>query len=162
MVHWHHWLLHRGVTEQAGYWLRSSRPTRAPAVPPRVLLPRATPQLVVTYHQYLQPIRGAPRLQLPLGIAVKAWVGTGNAPEWLAPYANQGVLNWAFCMICCTVVSLMTAPPRAEQVSDDLTFNWQKMNIGGQLGTGWKSVTLWWSLSVVMMIAFIIIFGWVL
>lgn len=97
-----------------------------------------------------------------LGIAVKAWVGSGTAPDWLAPYANQGVLNWAFCMICCTVVSLMTAPPRPEQVSDDLTFNWSKMNIGGQLGSGWKSVTLWWSGSVVLMILFIVVFGFVL
>ncbi len=97
-----------------------------------------------------------------LGIAVKAWVGSGNAPDWLAPYANQGVLNWAFCMICCTVISLMTAKPRPEQVSDDLTFNWKKMNIGGQLGRGWKNVTLWWGISVAMMIGFIIIFGWVL
>ena len=94
-----------------------------------------------------------------LGIAVKAWVGSGGAPEWLAPYANQGVLNWAFCMICCTVVSLLTAPPRPEQVTDDLTFNWRKMNIGGDLGRGWKNVTLWWSGSVVLMIAFIFIFG---
>ncbi len=99
---------------------------------------------------------------LLLGIAVKAWVGTGNAPDWLVPYANQGVLNWAFCMICCTVVSLMTAPPPPEQITDDLTFNWRKMNIGGSLGRGWQSVTLWWSLSVVLMIAFIIIFGVVL
>ena len=62
-------------------------------------------------------------------------------------------------MICCTVVSLMTAPPPPEQVTDDLTFNWSRMNIGGSLGKGWKSVTLWWSLSVVLMFAFIIVFG---
>jgi SSS family solute:Na+ symporter len=97
-----------------------------------------------------------------LGIAVKAWVGTGNAPEWLTPYANQGVLNWASCMICCTVVSLLTVPPRPEQVTDELTFNWSKMNIGGNLGSGWKNVTLWWSGSVVLMLAFVFIFGVVL
>ena len=96
---------------------------------------------------------------LILGIAVKAWVGTGNAPDWLGPYANQGVLNWAFCMVLCTVVSLMTAPPRPEQVTDDLTFNWKKMNLGEQLGSGWRSVTLWWAGAVVLMFAFILIFG---
>ena len=57
----------------------------------------------------------------------------------------------------------MTAPPRPEQVTDDLTLNWRKMNIGGDLGNRWyNSVTLWWGLSVVLMIMFIFLFGVVL
>ena len=95
-----------------------------------------------------------------LGIAVKAWVGAGTAPAWLGPYANQGVLNWAFCMVACTLLSLVTAPPRPEQIGDDLTFNWRRLNLGGDLGhPWWRNVTFWWALSVAAMAAFIVIFG---
>jgi solute:Na+ symporter, SSS family len=97
-----------------------------------------------------------------LGIVVKVWVNSGGAPAWLGPYANQGVLNWAFCVIVCIGVSLVTAPPRPEQVTDALTFNWRRMNIGGDLGHGWRNVTLWWAGSVVLMFAFVAIFGFVL
>jgi len=99
-----------------------------------------------------------------LGIGIKIFIESAAAPPtWILPYANQGVIMWAFCMIVCTVVSLLTEPPPPEQVTDDLTFNWKKMNIGGGLGDRWyKNVTFWWSISVVLMFGFIILFGWIL
>ncbi|MDQ5980226.1 MAG: solute:Na+ symporter, family [Verrucomicrobiota bacterium] len=102
-------------------------------------------------------------LGFAFGIVVKVWVNAGGAPAWLAPYSNQGLVNWAICMVLCTAISLVTVPPRPEQVTDDLTLNWRKMNIGGDLGNRWyNSVTLWWGLSVVLMIGFIFLFGVVL
>ena len=98
-----------------------------------------------------------------LGFLIKIYIQISPHPAWIEPYANQGVIMWAFCMIVCAVVSILTAPPRPEQVTDDLTFNWKRMNIGGGLGDKWYSnVTFWWAISVVMMFGFIIVFGIVL
>ncbi len=39
-------------------------------------------------------------------------------------------------------------------------FNWQKLNIGGDLGGPWyRNVVFWWALSVVLMFGFIVVFG---
>jgi len=98
-----------------------------------------------------------------LGIAVKIAVTTGHAPDWLSPYANQGIVNWAACMILGVALSLVTAPPRPEQVTDDLALNWGRLNLGGGLGEKWyKSVTLWWAMTFLGMTAFVIIFGAIL
>jgi SSS family solute:Na+ symporter len=97
------------------------------------------------------------------GIAVKILVSTGHTPLWLVPYANQGIVNWAICMVLGVALSLMTQPPRPDQVTDDLTINWKNLNLGGGLGTRWySSVTLWWAVSFAGMTAFIIIFGAIL
>ena len=37
-------------------------------------------------------------------------------------------------MALCVIVSLTTAPPRPEQITDDLAFNLKTMNLGGGLG----------------------------
>lgn len=98
-----------------------------------------------------------------LGVIVKVWVNAGGAPLWLAPYANQGILNWAFCMLLCTGLSYVMTPPRPEQITDELTFNWKKMSLGGDLGGVWyRHVVFWWALSVVLMIACILFFGVIL
>jgi SSS family solute:Na+ symporter len=98
-----------------------------------------------------------------LGIMIKIYIESFAHPAWIEPYANQGVIMWAFSMIVCTVVSLLTVPPRPEQVTDDLTFNWKKMNIGGGLGDKWyKNVTFWWTIGMVLMFLFIFIFGVIL
>jgi SSS family solute:Na+ symporter len=102
-------------------------------------------------------------LGFAFGIGVKMWVNTGNAPTWIGPYSNQGMINWAICMVLCSLLSLITTPPRPEQVSDDLTFNWKKMKIGGDLGGPWyRNVVFWWALSVVLMFGFIVLFGVIL
>ncbi|MCM2679056.1 SLC5 family protein [Echinimonas agarilytica] len=102
-------------------------------------------------------------LGFALGITVKILASNGMVPDWLESYANQGLLNWAFCMVTCTVVSLMTAAPRPDQVTDNLTFNWRNMNIfEGTGGVWYKNVTFWWGLSVFGMCAIAFIFSVVL
>jgi len=80
-----------------------------------------------------------------LGILIKAYVGLPAHPPWLEPYAMQAIINWGFCMVVCVTVSLFTSKPGPEQVTDQLTFNWTKLNILKDLGTRWyNSVVLWW------------------
>jgi solute:Na+ symporter, SSS family len=98
------------------------------------------------------------------GIGVKLYLEAALAhPAWLEPYANQAALNWLLCCLVCTAVSLATAPPRPEQVSDDVTINWAKLNIFRDLGTAWyTSVITWWLLFVVMIACLFAVFsGWV-
>lgn len=98
-----------------------------------------------------------------LGLVVKLAVTKAGGPDWLMPYSNQGILNWAVCMVLCAALSLVTAPPRPEQVTADLALNWRSLNLGGGLGAAWyKSVTFWWALSFAGMTAFVIIFGAIL
>ncbi|WP_159084089.1 SLC5 family protein [Saccharobesus litoralis] len=97
------------------------------------------------------------------GIAVKIWVNSGTAPALLEPYANQGVLNWAFCMLLCVGLAYITPKPRPEQVTDDLTFNFKGMNFNEGLGTKWYNhVGLWSGMSIVLMLSFIILFSIIL
>ena len=71
---------------------------------------------------------------------------------WLEPFANQAIVNWLFCVVVCVVVSLLTAPPRPEQVTDQLTFNWRKLNIFDELGNRWYThIVLWWGVFVVIL-----------
>lgn len=106
---------------------------------------------------------------LLFGLGLEVWLNTADpAPDsaraqlhaFLTPYANQGVVNWAFCILLCAGVSLLTPPPPPEQVTDDLTFNWSRMNFGGGLGDHWySSVTLWWALSLALMFTFVLVFS---
>jgi SSS family solute:Na+ symporter len=75
-------------------------------------------------------------------------------------FNNQAFFTWLFCVIVCSIVSLMTAPPKPEQVSDELSLNWKKMNIFGELGDKWyKSVILWWGFFAACIIALVITFS---
>jgi solute:Na+ symporter, SSS family len=96
-----------------------------------------------------------------LGIAMKLYVQFDPGhPAWIEPFAMQGILNWAFCVVVCVAVSLLTAPPRPEQVTDDLTFNWRRLNIFGELGTAWyQHVVLWWGLFVLIIVALMVVFS---
>lgn len=99
-------------------------------------------------------------LGFTFGVVVKIMVQSGVAPDWLVPYANQGLLNWVLCMTLCVVVSLLTAPPRPEQISEDLAFNLKTMNLGGGLGGPWyKGVPFWSAGSIVLMFTFMFIFS---
>ena len=96
-----------------------------------------------------------------LGLAMKLYVQfvPGHA-MWLEPFAMQGIVNWAFCVVVCIAVSLATPPPRPEQVTDQLTFNWHKMNIFSELGDRWySSVVFWWGLFVVITLAIFALFS---
>jgi len=96
-----------------------------------------------------------------LGIAVKIYVGAvASHPAWLEPYANQALLNWLLCVLICVGVSLATAPPRPEQVTDELTLNWKKLNIFKGLGEKWyENVVLWWGLFALGVVALTITFS---
>lgn len=76
------------------------------------------------------------------------------------PFSNQSLLHWAFCVIVCSLVSLFTASPSPEQVNDQLTINWRKLNIFGDLGDKWyRSVVLWWGLFATIIVGLIIVFS---
>lgn len=80
--------------------------------------------------------------------------------KYMTTFPIQALSTWMISMVVCIVGSLMTTPPLPEQVSDSLTFNWKKMNVGGELGKHWFSnVAFWWILSMVIMFLFIYIFG---
>ncbi|MHB8899722.1 MAG: sodium:solute symporter family transporter, partial [Thermoguttaceae bacterium] len=81
-------------------------------------------------------------------------------PAWLEPYSNQSAVNWVFCTIVCIAVSLLSDPPRADQVTDQLTFNWRKINIFQDLGRHWyTSVVTWWLLFVLAIVVLLLIFS---
>lgn len=95
------------------------------------------------------------------GIAMKLYVQfVGSHPLWIEPYANQAAINWCFCMVICIMVSLLSAPPRPEQITDQLTFNWRKLNIFEGLGAHWyTSVVTWWALFVLAIIVLLLVFS---
>jgi len=81
-------------------------------------------------------------------------------PAWLAPYANQGIITWAFCTVVCIVVSLVTAPPPPERIADQVTINWAKLNIFENLGKHWyTSVVTWWGLFVLAIAGLLLVFS---
>lgn len=89
-------------------------------------------------------------LGFALGIGVKVFLqNTEHPPSWLVPFFNQAAINWLFCVVVCTGISLLSSPPEPEKVTDQLTLNWSKLNIFSQLGDTWgTSVVLWWLLFV--------------
>ena len=95
------------------------------------------------------------------GILMKAYIQfVPGHVQWLEPYAMQGIINWAFCTIICVAVSLMTQRPRPEQITDELTFNWRKLNIFDGLGSTWYSnVVFWWSIFVLIIILLVVTFS---
>jgi len=96
-----------------------------------------------------------------LGILLKVYVQFVPAhPAWLEPFQMQAAINWVFCVVVCTVASLLTAPPDPSRVTDELTINWRKLNIFRQLGARWyTSVYLWWGLFAAIVTALILVFS---
>ncbi len=95
------------------------------------------------------------------GIAMKLYIQLSSShPLWLESFRMQAIVNWIICVIICVVVSLMTPAPRAEQVTDQLTINWKKLNIFSGLGTKWYSnVVLWWAIFAAIVILLVIAFS---
>jgi SSS family solute:Na+ symporter len=89
-------------------------------------------------------------LGFAVGVGLKLFVQFVEAhPPWLEPYANQSCVTWLVCMAVCVAVSLATAPPRPEQVTDAVTMNWSRLNVFHDLGRHWfTSVVFWWALFV--------------
>lgn len=81
----------------------------------------------------------------------------------ITPFANQGLITWIFAMTTCIISSLLTGNPDPEQISGDLMFSVNSKNLLQGLGRKWyNSVTFWWSVCFVLMIALIILFSIVL
>ena len=100
-------------------------------------------------------------LGFALGIGMKVYLQLGLAhPGWIEPFFNQAAINWLFCVIVCVSVSLLSSPPNPEQVTDDLTFNWRKLNIFEDLGIHWYSnVVFWWVVFVALIFSLGIVFS---
>lgn len=81
--------------------------------------------------------------------------------SFIKPFANQGLIVWAFTLLVTAVSALITPWPAPKHIADGLAFNFKKMNILGQgLGDKWyKSVTFWWGLCFVMMIVLVLMFS---
>jgi SSS family solute:Na+ symporter len=96
-----------------------------------------------------------------LGIGLKVYVQFAPShPVWLEPFQMQAAVNWVFCVLVCTGVSLLTPAPDPSQVSDELTINWRRLNIFGQLGTHWyTSVYFWWGLFAAIVTALVLVFS---
>jgi len=96
-----------------------------------------------------------------LGMGLKIYVQVVDShPAWIEPFQMQAAFNWVFCMAVCVTVSLCTHRPRPDQVTDQLTFNWKKLNILTHLGYHWYShVVLWWTLFVLIVLCLLILFS---
>jgi SSS family solute:Na+ symporter len=101
-------------------------------------------------------------LGFALGIGMKVYVEyAATHPAWLAPFANQAIINWAFCVVVCAVVSFLTAPPRAEQVDQSLMINWRSLSVSSaEMGTHWyHHVMTWWLVFVGAIVALALFFS---
>lgn len=96
-----------------------------------------------------------------LGIALKAYVQyVPDHPAWIAPFMNQAIVNWLFCVAVCVAVSLVTGPPRPEQVDNTLMIDWKALRLGEGLGTHWyNSVLTWWLVFVFAILALAVVFS---
>lgn len=95
------------------------------------------------------------------GIGVKIYIQLDpNHVAWLEPFAMQGIINWFLCTVICVAVSLATPPPRPEQVTDQMTFNWRRLNIMDGLGDRWySSVVTWWLIFVMLVLGLVVLFS---
>ena len=96
-----------------------------------------------------------------LGILIKIYIQYAEfPPAWLVPFQMQAIVNWAFCIVVCVLVSLFTEKPKPEQITDQLTINWKKLNIFDDLGDKWyTSVILWWGIFVLIVAGLVITFS---
>lgn len=100
-------------------------------------------------------------LGFALGILMKLYVQyVPGHVQWMEPYLMQAMINWTFCVVMCVAVSIATRPPRPEQITDNLTVNWKKINIFSNLGNHWySSVLLWWGLFAFLVVLLVVVFS---
>jgi SSS family solute:Na+ symporter len=96
-----------------------------------------------------------------LGILLKLYVSyVPNHALWLEPYLVQSVITWAVCAVVLITTSRLRPAPPPEKISNDLTFNFKKINIFTDLGDKWyKHVLLWWGLFVIMVLFLLYFFS---
>lgn len=100
-------------------------------------------------------------LGFALGILMKLYVQyVPGHVKWMEPYLMQAMINWMVCVVLCVAVSHATPAPTPEQVTDDLTINWKKINIFSGLGNHWyTSVLLWWGLFAFLVVLLVFLFS---
>jgi len=100
-------------------------------------------------------------LGFALGVLMKLYVQyVPGHVKWMEPYLMQAMINWMVCVVLCVAVSRATPPPMPEQVTDDLTINWKKINIFSGLGNHWyTSVLLWWGLFAFLVVLLVFLFS---
>jgi SSS family solute:Na+ symporter len=80
--------------------------------------------------------------------------------NFIKPFANQGLIVWSCAMIITAVSAMFTPPPAPEQVSDDLTFNWNKITVfKTEKMPLIKSVGFWWAISFILMVILMLVFS---
>jgi SSS family solute:Na+ symporter len=94
------------------------------------------------------------------GAALKIYVELPGHVVWLEPFGMQAIFTWLVSMLTCVVGSLLTSRPSPEKVSDQVTFNWRKLNIFEDLGSRWYThVVLWWGLFCVIIVLLMLVFS---
>lgn len=81
---------------------------------------------------------------------------------FIKPFANQGLIVWAFTIIVTSISAVLTPAPEPEKVSDGLAFNFKQMShiFTEGLGDKWyNSVKFWWSICFVLMIVLMLVFS---
>jgi SSS family solute:Na+ symporter len=77
-------------------------------------------------------------------------------------YQNGALINWFFCLILMIVVSLVTTPPKPQQV-DGIIWNRSFLQLPPEEREkyrGWKDFRIWWALFVVSILAIYGFFFW--
>jgi solute:Na+ symporter, SSS family len=94
-------------------------------------------------------------------ILLKVYVNmVPSHPTWIEPFSMQSILTWAFSVIVCVIATMFSPPPRPDQITDEVTFNWKKVNVFNDLGHPWyKSVIFWWGLFAVLIVLLMIVFS---
>ena len=80
------------------------------------------------------------------GIIIKLLVNQfPDKLAWLAPYNNQGFINWLICFVTCIIISRFTPPPPAEKLTKDVVIDWKTFRPFKGSGNKWyENVMLWW------------------
>jgi solute:Na+ symporter, SSS family len=80
------------------------------------------------------------------------WIGTA--------FTLRAVYNWAFCMSLMVVISLMTAPPPPEKVTDNVCINWRNLTAFKNLGSPWyRNLALWYAVFACGIVACYLVFS---
>lgn len=80
-------------------------------------------------------------LSILIGAVPEAWV---PGLVWLKPITVRPFAVWLVSVVLMIVVSLCSAPPSPEKVTDQTTINWKKLNIFTELGPRWYTNVIFW------------------
>jgi SSS family solute:Na+ symporter len=95
------------------------------------------------------------------GFVLRIAIGVIDLPfSWLISYEMQAIVTWAFCTMVCIVASLLTAPPKPEKITEDLTLDFRKLSLKDTVIRKWYSTVLfWWVLYVLILLVIFVIFS---